>query len=1090
MSRHVFQFGLMAALFVYGLCECGSDAVAGDVDYQSQIKPILTEKCYSCHGVLKQEGGLRLETRSLILNGGDSGPALIVGDPASSHIIERVTAGSEIRMPPAADGAALKPEQIELLKRWIAEGAVAPQEELPTGPREHWAFQRIERPANAESIQTADQTAVTNPIDRLLNSQLRQHGIVAMPQAARAIRIRRLYLDLIGLPPSLEQLHDDRSWEAIVDELLASPQHGERWGRHWMDVWRYSDWYGLGAQLRNSQKHMWHWRDWIVNSLNADKGYDRMIHEMLAGDELAPEDPDVVAGTGFLARNYYLFNRTTWLDSTIEHTGKAFLGLTLNCAKCHDHKYDPISHVDYYSFRAIFEPHQVRLDPVPGVTDFEADGLPRVFDDQLDAETYLHLRGDPLNPDKENKISARVPLLFASFQPSITPIDLPPEAFALTLRNHVQETHLAAAAAQVDEAKQELAKAVERLSQTQSHPSKVSGNDSDEALPQAGELQFMDEFSAANPDVWEIVGKDWQYKDGALLRTSSTRDAEFVRFRKSLPADFELTCQYTTTGGATYKSVTFRFDESEDQKFSNYVYTSAYDAGPKVQVAWSRDGNSVYPADGSVAKPITVGESYELRFAVRDRLINVWLNDEFIMAYELPDRKVEGHLSLQAFDATVAYNWIRIRSLPVDMQLRKATRASSAPQDPATQVVLAEAKLLAAETSLESLKAILAADQAKYGKASSERIRETAALAAVRQAASLVAQADYDVLAANGDAAKTKAATERAANARQRLKAAESGQGHYNGLSVAKKALEGPDDSEAKHSMVYPATSTGRRLALAQWMTHRDNPLTARVAVNQVWMRHFGEPLVESVFDFGLRAKRPLHADVLDYLAVELMESGWSFRHLHRLIVTSAAYQRSSSIAGCDPTALTTDPGNTLYWRMNTRRMESELIRDSMLQLAGILDLKTGGPSVDVGNGSHRRSLYYKHSRDDQDKFLTMFDNADLLQCYRRSESIVPQQALALANSELAMLMADGIALRISQTLATSDRTEFTDAVFEALLGRRPSVDERHECLAFCQELGELLRQAEGIKDQDIEHRVRTRLVHSLLNHNDFVSVR
>jgi hypothetical protein len=377
---------LRSTLLTVVCCFANMIVARGDdtVDYLAEVKPILSTKCYYCHGVLRQEAGLRLETLELMQTGGDSGAVIVAGNANGSLLIERVSDEDEdSRMPPAEDGAALKPEEIAIVRRWIAQGAPAPDEPTPAAPSEHWAFQPVSRPTIPRG-ETKDDSAATNPIDILLAAQRTPLKLQVQPQADRSILIRRLYLDLVGLPPTLEQLHDERPWEQIVDELLASPHHGERWGRHWMDIWRYSDWYGLGAQLRNSQKHIWHWRDWIVESLNSDKGYDRMIQEMLAGDELAPDDPDVIRATGFLARNYYLFNRTTWLDSTIEHTGKAFLGLTLNCAKCHDHKYDPITQVDYYRFRAIFEPHQVRLDPVPGVTDFEKDGLPRVFDDHLD----------------------------------------------------------------------------------------------------------------------------------------------------------------------------------------------------------------------------------------------------------------------------------------------------------------------------------------------------------------------------------------------------------------------------------------------------------------------------------------------------------------------------------------------------------------------------------------------------------------------------------------------------------------------------------------------------------------------------------
>ncbi len=369
----------------------------------------------------------------------------------------------------------------------------------PPAPSEHWAFQPIVRPQLPTN-------AATHPVDALLQATRVEKGVRAQGQAARGILLRRLYLDLIGLPPTAQQLDDPRPWHVIVDELLSSPHHGERWARHWMDVWRYCDWYGLGNQLRFSQKHLWHWRDWIVNSLNRDKGYDRMILEMLAGDELAPTDPDAIVATGFLARNYYLFNRTTWLDNTIEHTSKAFLGLTMNCAKCHDHKYDPITQLDYYRFRAIFEPHQVRLDPVPGVTNFDQDGIPRVFDDHVELPTFLHVRGDPKNPDEDQVIQPGVPEILASFAPDVEPIDLPPSAYAPGVRDHVQRDHLRRAEAEVRKAEEQLTAARARRRDSTPNPQ------SDDAAT-AG-FEFSDDFSQADPQAWKLSGDGWQYAEG------------------------------------------------------------------------------------------------------------------------------------------------------------------------------------------------------------------------------------------------------------------------------------------------------------------------------------------------------------------------------------------------------------------------------------------------------------------------------------------------------------------------------------------------------------------------------------------------
>ncbi|NDA69334.1 MAG: DUF1549 domain-containing protein, partial [Verrucomicrobia bacterium] len=260
--------------------------------------------------------------------------------------------------------------------------------------------------------------------------------------------LRRVYLDLLGLPPTREELHAfladaaPDAYERVVERLLNDPRHGERWARHWMDVWRYSDWFGRRQvpDVWNSAPQIWRWRDWIVKSLNADHGYDRMVKEMLAGDEIAPLDDETAVATGYLVRNWYALNPNEWMRANVEHTGKAFLGLTFNCAHCHDHKYDPITQADYFSFRAFFEPLYVRQDRWPGEADpgpfqdydysknrkVQRLGSVRVFDKDAAAKTWFYTGGD-----ERNRLTNRPPVLPAmpeflggkSLQ--VTPVSLP-----------------------------------------------------------------------------------------------------------------------------------------------------------------------------------------------------------------------------------------------------------------------------------------------------------------------------------------------------------------------------------------------------------------------------------------------------------------------------------------------------------------------------------------------------------------------------------------------------------------------------------------------------------------------------------------
>ncbi|MCA9071822.1 MAG: DUF1553 domain-containing protein [Planctomycetaceae bacterium] len=508
-----------------------------------------------------------------------------------------------------------------------------------------------------------------------------------------------------------------------------------------------------------------------------------------------------------------------------------------------------------------------------------------------------------------------------------------------------------------------------------------------------------------------------------------------------------------------------------------------------MQAAFTRNGAHNYPPEARVSRPIKVGETYELKVAVRGTLVNVWLNDKFAFAYRFPDRKPGGKFCFSGFDATVAFDSISLRSLPTDVQLTETnTKPADTPKDPKQALLIAQTKLKAMEAQVDLLRAIFAADEAKYSVPTQPEMAKTLAIAAAKaEAIAQQTSAEYELLLHASDAAKKKAAEAKLKAAKQKLALVEKGEANYTTLRAAKKALETPAHKETNYPVVYPSTSTGRRLMLARWMTSRENPLTARVAVNHVWLRHFGEPLVESVFDFGLRTKEPEHQELLDYLAAEFMESGWSFKHLHHLIVTSDAYRLSSSTANADPETLEADPKDQFYWRMNPRRMESQIVRDSLLKLAGVLDEKLGGPSLDPSPNATRRSLYFKHSRDHQDLFLSMFDDADHLQCYRRSESIIPQQALALANSQLAIQMSEKIAGRLSQSTPKLDRNAFIGLTFETLLARQPDDAEMNECLSFAKKLANLQK---GNSAEQTESRIRIRLVHALLNHNDFITIR
>ena len=328
-------------------------------------------------------------------------------------------------------------------------GKVAGGQAPETDPRRHWAF----LPTSGPGVPVGgDAGWVRGPIDAFLDHELQRRGLVPLPAAEPQVLLRRLYLDLIGLPPDPRQLHEfladpsEAAYEQVVDRLLASPQYGERWARHWMDVWRYSDWYGRRAvpDVLNSYAQIWRWRDWIVRSLNEDKGYDRMVREMLAADEIAPTDDANLAATGFLVRNFYRWNYNSWMKDNVEHTGKAFLGLTFNCAHCHDHKYDPITHAGLlrasapsssrWSCGTTACPASRTRGRIPKYEYGKAykpitSGMVRVFDEKLDAQTFFYTGGESRNivPGRP-PVPPGVPDFLGGRSFRVEPIELPLEA--------------------------------------------------------------------------------------------------------------------------------------------------------------------------------------------------------------------------------------------------------------------------------------------------------------------------------------------------------------------------------------------------------------------------------------------------------------------------------------------------------------------------------------------------------------------------------------------------------------------------------------------------------------------------------------
>ena len=1040
--------------------------------YATKIKPLFAVRCLACHGALEQKGGLRVDTVVDMIKGGDTGPGIIPGKPKESPVWLRSAGhGAKRRMPPKGEGEEVGPDDLARLEQWIASGAPAPdREQRDPDPREHWAFKKPVRPvAPAPSL---------NPIDAWVEKGWREKGLAPRPEADKRTLLRRLHLDLVGLPPTPEEM--DRfladggsdAYQREVDRLLNSPQHAERWARHFMDIWRYSDWWGLGAEVRNSQKNIWHWRDWIIDSLEKDLPYDEMVRQMLAADELYPADPSKLRATGYLARQYFLFNRTSWMDETIEHTFKAFQGLTANCAKCHDHKYDPITADDYYRLRAVFEPYQVRFDAPNGSLD-PTQGFPRAFDCNLDKVTHKHIRGDEARPDTRRNMQPGAPsfLNFASL--NVREISLPPEAHAPEIRAEVLELFLKQANEAIASANTRRQQAAQAVLDAQKRPKPM------ESKP--GKLILSEPFEKLDPTLWTITGPgQWKAEKGVVVLPEASANRSALKLNHAVPTDFELTLRLRITGGDPWRSVGVSFDAS--QGYENNVYVSANSTEPKLQIAYERAGQYTYPDAGKKSRPVLLNTPMELTIRVQGTGVEALLDGKSAVFFTIPDRK-PGNLLLTAFTAACALDLLEIRDLPTGYQSPGAKKVLTVEQ--------AKARLDFAKAEVAALEAEPAVLKSRY-QARKDQLTQKPDQAA--SSASQAAKAEADLAVLKGRAALAKAKADLAIEAQGKNAQVEAAQkaladaekknlnpgAKFTPLVASAKSPENNLETAESKARPYPPTSTGRRAALARWITNPDNPLTARVIINHLWNRHFGQALVASLFDFGRKGQAPTHPELLDALAVELVEQGWSLRHIHRLIVTSRVYRLDSSSS--QPSEQSKDPENKYLWRFPSHRVEAQVLRDGLLHLAGALDQTRGGPPVPVADASsRRRSLYYFHSHNEHQKFLEQFDDAGVLECYRRERSIVPQQALALTHAALSLESASAIAARISKPGMTD--AGFIEQAHLVLLARPADAEERELCAGAIRDL----RAENG---QASPERARSLVVLALLNHHDFLTRR
>ncbi|MEZ5962511.1 MAG: DUF1553 domain-containing protein [Planctomycetota bacterium] len=951
---------------------CMAGAMGGDfgrppiIDFDRDIRPLLADRCFRCHGpdASRRKAGLRLDEEASAKSARKDGRVAIVpGDLGRSELWRRVNAHDDDRMPPANSGLSLSAAEIARLRAWIEQGAPY---------TEHWSLRSL---PDAVPVPEAPGGEPANPIDAFVRARLEREGLAPAPPASKTQLLRRASFALTGLPPTPEELDvfaGDETPDAfarVLDRLLASPRYGERMAVPWLDAARYADTYGYQADV---YREVWPWRDWVVDAFQRNLPFDQFLTWQLAGDLLPDASREQILATCF-DRLHRQTNeggsveeefRVEYVCDRVETLGSAVLGLTLGCARCHDHKFDRIKQREFYQLFALFD-------------DIDECGLYSHFTNAVPTPTLLLP-----TPEQEKALAAaEAARQAAGRKAGRTHRDIDPVGLDEWLAQPGKRAEVVACAGHFAGEAIEGGK-VANLADP-SKPGRVDGAVQVVPGKVGSALRFDGECSVTLPGVADFTAYD-EFTIAFWLKVDAITDRAVVLHRSRAWTDagsrgYELLLE---DGRPSFALIHFwpgnavRIRAKAPLQAGRWTHVAIRSAGhgraDTLGIVVDGTAAEVEVVRDCLTKSITGGGAEALVVGARFR-------DRGLAGGEVDD--------LWVFPRCLTE--LEIDHLAGGSRLAQALARRSFHGEQGEQI---HDELSGYYRSLHPDD--LVADEAAYRKA-------LAGITAVRDQI-------REIMVMRDDCPRAAYVLERGAYDR-------------HGAAVE------PDVPASLPP--WPKDAPRNRLGLARWLCEPHHPLTARVAVNRIWQMHFGQGLVRTQEDFGVQGSPPSHPQLLDWLARRFVQSGWDVQALHRLILTSQTWQQSSVASAA---LRERDPDNELLARGPRLRLSAEMTRDAALFTAGLLVEKPGGPPVkpyqppglweeksgasyrrDVGEGSHRRSLYTFWKRTSPPPSMSLFDAPDREVCVqRRQRTITPLQALVLMNDPQFVEAARGLAER------------------------------------------------------------------------------